>query len=70
MMAGAIAKTSGVGLMKIQIYRFGTAMLRMTQNALKTATVHKAYFSVFLILSPRFAPRFVEMMGCADCPTL
>ena len=56
--------------MKIRIYRFGTAMLRMTQNALKTATVHKAYFSVFLILSPQFAPRFVEMMGCADCPTL
>ena len=70
MIPGAISSTSGVGDMKMRMNKLGAAMLSAVQNRLKTAAVPRAYFSVRRILSPRPAPKFVEMMGREAWPTL
>ena len=70
MMAGAMSKIRWVGCMKMRTYRFGQAMLTAVQNRPKKIAVPRAKHRVSKIRSPFPAPKLVEMMGCAACPTL
>lgn len=45
-------------------------MLSAVQNGPKNAVVPSASRRVSLLLPPLPAPKFLEMMGCAACPTL
>ena len=70
MAAGAALSISGVGFIKMRIYRFGQSRLSAVQKTPKIADVISARRSVSRIRLGWPAPKLVEMIGCEACPTL
>ena len=65
MIAGAMARTASVGVMKSLINPFGRAMTAAVHAALIAAQLIREYRSSRDTRSERPAPKFCDMIGCA-----